>query len=220
MIMHNINYRINFTKPLPTKVITYVILFLTFQTAYCQKINALPKLDSLFNSIDTFYNKNCEAKKSEFKESKAKLWTNYIPNIGYSPFAGGFNISFDLDRPFRRLQEKKNIRSKVESIQRICELEISQEKNLLAAEYSAVEIMILEFHFKDEMEKLKEDEFKLISKQYDRNEVLPTVFFNKKEELQALRIARFMEVNKINQAITQLFIKAKSAIYSPSNENK
>lgn len=220
MNFHNINYRQILLKPLPVKVFTCVILILSFRLAYSQKINALPKLDSLFNSLDTFYIKNCEAKKSEFKESKQKLWTNYIPNIGYSPFAGGFNISFDLDRPFRRLQEKKQVKNKVESIQRICELEVAQDKNLLAADYATVEILIAEFHFKDEMEKLKEDEFKLISKQYDRNEVLPTVFFNKKEELQALRIARFIEVNKINQAITQLFIKAKSVIYSPSNENK
>jgi hypothetical protein len=192
----------------------------SFQTAYSQKINTLPNLDSLFKSVDTFYNKNCEAKKSEFKEFKQKGWTNYIPNIGYSPFAGGFNISFDLDKPLRSLQAKKQIRSKIESIQRICELEIAQDKNLLAADYAAVEIMILEYHFKDEMEILKQDEFKLISKQYDRNEVLPTVFFNKKEELQALRIARFQEINKINLAITQLFIKAKTAIYSPIKENK
>ena len=188
--------------------------------AYSQKINELPKLDSLFKCIDTFYNKNCEAKKSEFQEFKRKTWTNYIPNIGYSPFAGGFNINFDLDKPFRRLQEKKQIRSKQESIQRICELEIIQDKNLLAADFTVVNIMILEYHFKDEMQRLKEDEFKLISKQYDRNEVLPTVFFNKKEELQALLIQRFQEINKINLAITQLFIKAKSIIYSPSNENK
>jgi hypothetical protein len=151
-----------------------------------------------------------------------------LPSVSYNPivpaitktsFITGLNFSIDLAKPFKNKKDKHLLEAKKLSLKRLNELQKFQDINQIKADYISAEILISEYHSKDSIVQLKEDEYKLYEQQYKRNEVLPTVFFNKKEELQALHIQRLQEANKIKIAIINLFIKSKTPINYPTKND-
>ncbi len=79
-------------------------------------------------------------------------------------------------------------------------------------DYKAIENAINEFNAKDTLEFLKHKAFNLFSAQYLRNEMAPSDFLAKQQDIESFKIARLSEANNIKKSILHLLIKSKANI--------
>jgi hypothetical protein len=184
-------------------------------TPYCLILTAthaqpfqLPPLDSLTAAVDAFYQATTQAQLEELKQSGKYRWVNYLPNPGFNPFTGGFNIQFNLGAPLAEFKMREASRQRAASIRRLNELEAGKIKNTVQAQYEAVRNAIKEFEAQDSLVYFKEIAFDLYSKQYQRNEMTPSEYLAKQQERQAFQLARLKEANAISEAIRQLKLSA------------
>jgi len=186
-------------------------LFLTC-TLICATAQAqpfvLPPLDSLFQSVDAYFAANAEAQLLELQQQSKYRWLNYLPNPGYNPFTGGFNLSFNVASPLAEIKQAHTARQKAKSIQRLNELEAVKTKNAVAAAHFAVQQMQAAYIAQDSLERIKAIAFDLYSKQYIRNEMLPSEYLQKQQERLQFAYNRLQQRQAIDAAIHQLYIMA------------
>jgi hypothetical protein len=178
-----------------------------------QSLCAPPVLDSLLMQVDTFYTRQSAAQFAELADKTKYRWLAYLPNPGYSPFTGGFTLSFNLMAPLAEINARHLAKMKRESIQRMNALEAAQLKVAIIADHEALQFAIAEYHSKDSLIALKAKAFALYTAQYDRHEITPSEFLSKQMEMENQRAARISEANRLCQMASQLRLKAK-LIYS------
>lgn len=173
----------------------------------------LPSLDSLLAQIDTFYNRQTAAQFAELADRTKYRWLAYLPNPGYSPFTGGFTLSFNLMAPLGEINQRHLAKMKRLSILRMKSLESDQLKAAIIADHQALQFAIAEYHSKDSLVALKALAFNLYTAQYNRHEITPSEFLSRQMEMENQRAARLSEANRICLMASQLRLKAK-LIYS------
>jgi hypothetical protein len=174
---------------------------------------APPALDSLLAQIDTFYSRQTAAQFAELADKTKYRWLAYLPNPGYSPFTGGFTLSFNLMAPLGEINQRHLAKMKRESILRMNSLEAAQLKAAVVADHEAFQFALAEYHSKDSLIALRTMAFSLFTAQYNRHEITPSEFLSKQMEMESLRAARIVEANRLCQMASQLRLKAK-LIYS------
>lgn len=210
--LHNINYKTNLSKALFStafKKIIFCSSYLFFSVNCSAQTFDLPNLDSLFDSIDSFYTNLSDAETHEFKQESKGRWLNYLPSPGYSPFTGGFTFSLNLSAPVQEAKAKKLSAFKIASIKKINLIQASSLKNEVFADYEACRLSILEYHSKDSSVQLRHKAFNLYRRQYERNELTPSAFIANQVEMETLTVQRIAEANNIYKSILSLIIKCK-----------
>ena len=188
-----------------------VIFVFFFGSAGAQSL-ALPEIDSLYDSIDTYYDDLTDSEMQEFKSSNKKRWLNYLPSPGYSPFTGGFTFSINIAAPLQEAKFSNISKNKISSVKRINKLAAKLLKNEVYCDYKVVEISITEFKLKDSLEHLKFKAFKIFQTQYERNKITPSDFLAKQYEIQSIQTARIIERNNIYKSIMLLLLKSKQRV--------
>jgi hypothetical protein len=194
------------------RTLALCVCTLLLQKAFVQSAFPLPPIDTLHNSVDQYYASLTIAQAEELKEQRKNRWMNYVPNPGYSPFAGGFTLSLNLAAPLTEIKLKQQARQKVQSIERMNQLQARQLKNEITGDYRAIQHAIAEYHSKDSLCQLKQKAFNLFSSQYQRNELTPSEFLSRQQEYEVFKTSRISEANAIHRSILGLLIKAKAAI--------
>ena len=189
-----------------------ILLMFFYGSAVAQGIT-LPNIDSLYGSIDTYYEDLTESEIQEFNSTTKKRWLNYIPSPGYSPFTGGFTLSINLAAPIQEAKLNTMSKNKIASIKRINQLAAKSLKNEVLSDYKAVEISIIEFKLKDSLAYLKLAAFNIFQAQYERNEITPSDFLAKQYEIRSIQTQRIMERNNIYKDILLLLLKSKQQLY-------
>ena len=189
-----------------------VILLFFFGGASAQSLT-LPEIDSLYASIDNYYDDLTESEIEEFKSTKQKRWLNYLPSPGYSPFTGGLTFSVNLSAPIQEAKLSTISKNKIASIKRINLLAVKSLKNDLYNDYKAAELSIIEFRLKDSLEYLKLAAFKIFQVQYERNEITPSEFLAKQYEIRSVQTQRIIERNTIYKSILLLLLKSKKTVH-------
>ena len=196
---HSINYSTN-RKSKHTKSNTVLIfavcanlilLLSVTNNATAQSSFQLPNIDSLYNSIDTFYNRLTHAQQIELKQSDKYKWFNYLPSPGYSPFTGGLSLSVNLAAPLQAINQKHVAKQKAESIGRINMITAYELKNVIRYDYNNILINIEEYKAKDSLQILKLQAFRLYASQYQRNEITPSDFLGKQQDFENFKIQHF-----------------------------
>lgn len=217
MNCHNINYRKYAFKELNNSALKKLISVLVFLFSYinltAQSFN-LPDKDSLFTSIDNYFNALTDADTEAFQEINKGRLLNYLPSPGYSPFTGGFTLSVNLSAPLQELRLKRLSKQRIQAINKQYKLQAETLKNEVFADLKALEISIQDYHSKDTLVHLKEKAFKLAHIQYQRNQSTPTEFLAKQYDIEALHVQRINEANLIHKQILLLLIKAKKPMHS------
>jgi len=196
-----------------------ILLILFYGSAGAQDIT-LPKIDSLYVSIDAYYNDLTEIEIQEFKSTTKKRWLNYIPSPGYSPFTGGFTLSINLTAPIQESKLRTTSENKIASIKRIKQLAAKSLKNEVMSDYKSVEIAIIEYKLTDSLVYLKLAAFKIFQTQYERNEITPSDFLAKQYEIRSVQTQRIIERNSIYKAILLLLLKSKQPVNETAQLNK
>lgn len=168
----------------------------------------LPPLDSLQASVQAQWEATTKAQLEEWQQSRKYRWINYLPNPGFNPFTGGFNIQFNLAAPLAEFKTAEANRQKILSIKRMNELEAEKIKNTVQARYASVKNAIAEYEAQDSLVYFKEIAFDLYSKQYQRNEMTPSEYLARQQERQQFQLARLREAHSIHESIRQLLLLA------------
>ena len=190
-----------------------IICMVFFGSAAAQSLE-LPKIDSLYSSIDNYYNDLTESEIQEFKSTNKNRWLNYIPSPGYSPFTGGLTFSINLAAPLQEAKLSNISKNKIASIKRINQLAAKSLKNEVYSDYKFVEISMTEYKLKDSLEYLKLKAFKIFQTQYERNEITPSDFLAKQYEIRSIQTTTIIERNTIYKSILLLLLKSKQQVQS------
>ena len=190
-----------------------IILLCFFNSAYAQNFY-VPQIDSLYSYIEQYYKDLTASQIEEFKSVNKYRILNYIPSPGYSPFTGGFSLSFNLSGPIQEIKFKNISKHKTTSIEKINKIQCISLKNNVFVDFKALELSISEFHAKDTLVYLKQEAFNLAKTQYSRNELTPTEYLARQYEIESLKVQRMQEANSIDKALLQLLLKAKIPVHS------
>lgn len=168
----------------------------------------VPPLDSLRQAVSRYYVDATEAQLLELKQSNRYRWVNYLPNPGFNPFTGGFNIQFNLAAPFAEFKSNHAAKQKAAAIKKLNEIEAAKTKNAVEAAYESIQFSIQQYNAQDSLVYFKDIAFDLYSKQYERNEMLPSEYLAKQQERQQFKLSRLQQANAIKESIRQLLLTA------------
>jgi hypothetical protein len=163
-------------------------------------------------SVDEYYNNLCTAQITELKQTNRFRFLNYLPSPGYSPFTGGFSLSFNVLGPLQEFRNKNLTTQKILSIQEINQLQCSSLKNEIKADYQLLTMSIDQYYSRDTLDQLTLKAYDLSKKQYQRNEITPSDFIAIQKNYESYKISRTAEANTIRKEILQLLIKSKMPI--------
>ena len=152
--------RNKYIKHKSSKLKSLIVFLFFFANASSQTLT-LPPLDSLYASIDDYYDDLSDSQIEEFKSSTKGHWLQYLPSPGYSPFTGGFSFSLNLSAPIQEAKLRRAAKNKIASIIRLNKLEAQSLKNEVYTDFKALENSINEFHLADTLENLKIEAFKI-----------------------------------------------------------
>jgi hypothetical protein len=200
------------------KIFLFLIIIIT--SAKAQFL--IPSLDTLKSSVDSFYTQQASAELEEFKLNLKLSFWDFLPSPTYSPFAGGIGASLNL-RPFiDNKRQKQANQLKIAAIVKVNKMAALSLKQEITAAYGALLMQVEDYNNRELLIGLKkksfsisEKSFAIFSDQYKRNELTPTAFFQRQNELianqyeiESLLLARKLEETSIKRAIFAL--KAKS----------
>ena len=191
----------------------HLLVFLFFFGSVSAQTFSIPSIDSLYSSVDNYFEDLTKSQIEEFKTSSKHRWLNYLPSPGYSPFTGGFSFSLNISGPLQEIKIKNLSRQKILSIQRLNQIQCNALKNEVFTDFKALEIAVFEFHSKDTLVYLKHEAFNLAKVQYSRNELTPTEFLARQYEIKSLTIQRIEEANNIYKSILLLLLKSKNPMH-------
>lgn len=178
-------------------------------TLMAQEKTALPQLPVLTQSIDAFFLTRTDIQISELTQSKKYRWLAYLPNPGYSPFVGGFNLSLNLAAPLQEVRFNHATRQKIKYLQLTNAAEAHALKNEVTADYYALEYLLEAHTKKTRLDSLESLAIQLVERKYQKNELTPSQYITEMKAHELFLVARRREENEIKQAIHTLFLKAK-----------
>ena len=190
----------------------FLYLLMLTNTAFAQTFS-LPEVDSLYETVDDYFEELTDAETKEYKQTTKGRWLNFLPSPGYSPFTGGFSFGLNLSAPIQEAKQRKLSILKIQSIKKINLLQASALKTEIFMAYETIKIAISDYHNKDSSVHLKEKAFQLYSSQYARNEITPSDFLGKQYEIQNIHTQRLFEANEIYKSILLLLIKSKKPVH-------
>lgn len=193
-------------------LLTFIYLFSYFNLT-AQSFD-LPNLDSLYTSIDDYFENLTDADTEAFRETNKGRLLNYLPSPGYSPFTGGFTLSVNLSAPLQELRLKRLSKQRIQAINKQYQLQAETLKNEVFADIKSLELSINDYHSRDTLVHLKDKAFKLAENQYKRHFSTPTEFLARQYEVESIHVQRINEANLIHKQILLLLIKAKKPMHS------
>jgi len=185
----------------------FIVVVQAANTIFSQPFH-VPPLDSLRQAVTRYYVSATEAQLLELKQSNRYRWVNYLPNPGFNPFTGGFNIQFNLAAPFAEFKSNHAAKQKAAAIKKLNEIEAAKTKNAVEAAYESIQFSIQQYNAQDSLVYFKDIAFDLYSKQYERNEMLPSEYLAKQQERQQFKLSRLQHANAIKESIRQLLLIA------------
>lgn len=174
-----------------------------------QNAQALPPLAVMLAAVDTFYAAQTTIQTAEVAQSKKYRWLAYMPNPGYSPFVGGFNVSFNLTGPLQEVRLNHTARQKVKYLDLANAAAARDLKNEVTADYYAVENLIETHTKKTRLDSLESLATQLVERKYQKNELTPTQYIAEMKAHELFLVTRYQDQSKIKDAIHTLLLKAK-----------
>lgn len=157
----------------------------------------IPPLETLYTSIDSFYNQQLAAELKAFESNPKDYWMNFVPSvgIGYTPAgAPRPTLSYSLASLFNYRTQKRQVRSVRESI--ILKNRIDQQKTKLEAASILEQIKMKQedLIFSLQIHEINVLLFEFYEKQNENNEIKPVDYLLKKKDFlqkeEAIRIQR------------------------------
>lgn len=189
-----------------------LLLILLFSLPGAAQDFKVPTYESVCSCLDIYFEKLTDSQIDEFRLSNTKRWLNYLPSPGYSPFTGGFTVSFNLSAPIQEVKTRAQVKQKISSIKKTNELELQSLKMEVKASINALENLVSQYKSLDTLELLKHKAFALVCTQYERNEITPTQFIANEIEYENFKISRLASFNTIQQKILELLIEFKCPV--------
>lgn len=174
-----------------------------------QEKTTLPPLPVLTHSIDAYFLTRTDIQISELTQSKKYRWLAYLPNPGYSPFVGGFNLSLNLAAPLQEIRLSHTTRQRVKYLQRINTADADALKNEVTVEYYALQYLLEAHTKKTRLDSLENLATQLVERKYQKNELTPSQYIAEMKAHELFLVTRRREENEIRQAMHTLFLKAK-----------
>lgn len=174
----------------------------------------LPNPDSLLTSINLYFAELTASQTEEFRQTTQGRWLNYLPSPGYSPFTGGFTLSLNLTAPLQELKLNKQTAARIRSIQQVNRLQAATLKDEVTADYLQLQMILMEYNGKQQIEQLKRQAFELAQKQYERHELTPTEYLARQIEWETFLAGRLQEQHNIYKAINNLLLKARKPVHA------
>lgn len=185
--------------------------FLLTLISYClaQPQPTVPDIQQLFSAIENFHQTQTEIQISEVRQTKKFRWLSYLPNPGYSPFAGGFTVSLNLASPLQEIRLTHAQKTQIEAIRRNNKLLAEDLKNNITVDYNHIQNLISDFHRRKNLDSLNALTYDLAVKKYKSKEITPSEFIAASKAQEEFRLSRQKEEHAIHEAITSLIYKAK-----------
>jgi hypothetical protein len=196
------------------KYLLIVLLSLqgTFSKAHAQRFD-IPSMDFLKSSIDSFYRQKAEAEILEFREAGRGRWLNYIPSPGWSVITG-FSVNFNLTAPIQEAKARNQNKSRVAAIRRVNLLEAEQTGQECRRDLESLKMAVNAFQAGTTVDSLQTKLFQLSMQQYDRQEMTPTEFLNRKAANENYNISRLAAANGIRNQILNLLSKSHAPAWT------
>jgi hypothetical protein len=173
----------------------------------------LPPLDTLKKSLRIFYQIKSNAEEQEFKYTTKLNFLKYLPSIGYDAFRNAPIINLNTNSLYNEINAKRGKKAKLNSIQKINEVEFNRELSEVTFLVSIINRKIDYYNNQIELLTLETQRFDITKKHYQNKELLPSEFLSKQiDYLNFLNSIKQLELT-INEMKDQLITKAKKTPY-------
>lgn len=160
-----------------------ILIFCAFVVITAKAQNLLPSQDSLFASVDSFYNQILAAELKAFESNPKDYWMNFVPSVGVGYNLQGKprpSVSFSLNSLFQVRQQKRQAAAMRESIILKNHLERQKTKSAVSKIYQQIEILQEDLLFSLRVFSIEKQLFEFHEKQNQNNEIRPSEFLIKK----------------------------------------
>ena len=189
--------------------ICFLGLCLFSQMVLAQEVFNIPSRETVSQSVDNYFSGVAEMQINEIRQTKKFRWFSYLPSPGYSPFAGGFNLSLNLAGPLQEIRLSHAQKTKIEGILVVNLVQASDLKNSLAVDLARLENLVSDFRSRSSIDSLNALTYALAVKKYNKNELPPSEFITASKTYEEYKLSRRKEENAIREAINNLLYKAK-----------
>ena len=139
----------------------------------------IPNSDTITFYLKKYYNKKREAEQAEFKvRYKFKLLT-FLPDVGLT-FSRVFFASWGSGKIVTYLAQKQREKSKLETIERVCEVDYNNDLALIINDLNNLKASSLQYNYSLELYPLETQLFEITEKGYKDKKILPSDFIMKK----------------------------------------
>lgn len=160
-----------------------ILIIWAFVVTTAKAQTSLPGPDSLFASIDTFYNQKLASEIAAFEASPKDYWMNFVPSVGVAYTPSGAPrpaVSFSLNSLLQTRKQKQQIKAMRESIVLKNQIERQENKIQVSKILKQIEILNSDLKFSLQVFEIENQLFEFYEKQNQNNDIRPSEFLIKK----------------------------------------
>lgn len=183
------------------------LIFCAFAVVTAKAQISLPSQDSLFASVDSFYNQSLAAELKAFESNPKDYWMNFVPSvgIGYTPSgAPRPSVSFSLNSLLQVRSQKRQIAAMRESILLKNHLERASTKRQVQLVIRKIDLLKEDFVFAHKVFAIDQELFEFYQKQADNNDITPSNFLGKKKDFLKKKESIRLQEREINLLVLEL----------------
>lgn len=143
------------------------------------KLDTLPPLEMLYQSIQTYYQQQANAELLAFQASTKGEWLKYVPNVGITYTVAGQprpSVAFSTSVIYQARKDKQLRQAKMKSIESATLLLIQQEQRKLLQLVAQYEQALRSLELAKEIHQIEEQIFAIQQTKFDNLELTPLQF--------------------------------------------
>ena len=185
-----------------------ILILILSRSITTQAQDTIPDIQTLYNSIDTFYQQQLEAELKAFEANPKDYWMNFVPSVGIAYTPSGAprpSISFSLNSLLQVRTQKRQVAALRKSIVMKNGIERQTTKKKVNNILRRIKYLEEDLLFSQKVFEIDKALFEFHQKQADNHDITPSNFLLKKRDFLKKEETIRLEIRKIKLLIIELY---------------